>query len=84
MIKVALRFSYIGENYGGLVLQQNEPNTVEAAILSGLRKVCLIDPNQNSTFTYNLNRCGRTDKGVSALGNVMSINIRKLKDDDYL
>jgi tRNA pseudouridine38/39 synthase len=46
--------------------------------------VCLIDPNETSSFTYNLNRCGRTDKGVSALSNVLSLNIRKLKDEDYL
>jgi len=29
VVKMALRFCYMGENYGGLVLQQNDPNTVE-------------------------------------------------------
>ncbi len=28
-------------------------------------------------------RCGRTDKGVSALGNVCALKMRKLKDESY-
>lgn len=84
VVKMALRFSYMGENYGGLVLQQNDPNTVEQAILTAFRKVCLIDPHEPDCFNYKLNRCGRTDKGVSALGNVMSLSIKRLKDEDYL
>jgi tRNA pseudouridine38/39 synthase len=82
--RMAFRFSYIGANYGGLVVQTNEPNTVEQTILTGLQKVCLIDPNDQSSYACCLNRCGRTDKGVSALGNVLSINLRHLPTEDYL
>jgi tRNA pseudouridine38/39 synthase len=49
-----------------------------------LKKVCLIDPNEVSSFSCSLNRCGRTDKGVSALNNVLSLIIRKLPTEDYL
>lgn len=84
LCKMALKITYIGANYGGLVVQQNEPNTVEQAILNTLKKVCLIDPNEKSIWSVQLNRCGRTDKGVSALCNVLSLVIRKLPDEDYL
>ena len=79
-----MRFSYIGEKYAGLVVQQNDSNTVEGHILAALKKVCLIDPNEKSSYACCLNRCGRTDKGVSALNNVLSIVLRKLPKGDYL
>ena len=34
-------------------------------------------------FKLRYTRCGRTDKGVSALGNVSSLHVRELKSDDY-
>ncbi len=81
---MAFRFSYIGANYGGLVLQTSDPNTVEQTILNGLKKVCLINPSEQSSYSCYLNRCGRTDKGVSALSNVLSIELRHLPAEDYL
>ena len=84
LAKFALKFTYIGANYAGLVVQANEPNTVEQHLLSTLRKVCLIDPNDSSSYACCLNRCGRTDKGVSALNNVLSIVMRKLPQEDYI
>lgn len=82
--KIALKFTYMGANYDGLVLQANSQNTVEQHILNTLKKVCLIDPNEQSSFACNLNRCGRTDKGVSALTNVLSLICRKLPNEDYI
>jgi tRNA pseudouridine38/39 synthase len=84
MVKLAFRFSYIGEKFSGLVVQQNDSNTIEQHILNALKKVCLINPNEQSSYASCLNRCGRTDKGVSALNNVLSIILRKLPDGDYL
>ena len=78
MTKIALKFSYIGTNYAGLVVQSNVPNTVEQSILKTMQKVCLINPDEPTSFSCNFNRCGRTDKGVSALANVCSLTIRKL------
>lgn len=66
------------------MLQTSDPNTVEQVILNGLKKVCLIDPNEHSSYSCYLNRCGRTDKGVSALCNVLSIDLRHLPAEDYL
>jgi len=83
-VKLAFKFSYMGANYAGLVVQANEPNTVEAKILEALKKTCLIDPDEPSSFSCMLNRCGRTDKGVSALANVLSINLRHLPSSEYV
>jgi len=44
----------------------------------------LINPDESvPIYKTRYTRCGRTDKGVSALGNVCSLYLRKLKDDDY-
>mmetsp|Transcript_17944 Transcript_17944/g.12881 ORF Transcript_17944/g.12881 Transcript_17944/m.12881 type:complete len:83 (+) Transcript_17944:222-470(+) len=43
----------------------------------------MIDPDipiKSNIYT----RCGRTDKGVSALQNVCSLTVRKLKDQGYV
>ena len=49
-----------------------------------MRKIYLINPDEEvPIFKTRYTRCGRTDKGVSALGNVCSLYLRKLKDDDY-
>lgn len=72
---VALKFAYLGWNYNGLAFQL-EPTplpTVEEAILKTLAKVKLIkEPIEEVKFS----RCGRTDKGVSAMNQVISIEIR--------
>jgi tRNA pseudouridine38/39 synthase len=56
--------------------------TVEAHLFTALKKIFLIDPDGNM-FKCKYTRCGRTDKGVSALGNVCALFVRKLKDGDY-
>lgn len=81
---VAFRFAYLGWNYNGLNYQQ-EPTplpTVEEEILQAMAKAKLIaspDPG-----CCNFSRCGRTDKGVSALNQVISLDVRStLKADDH-
>lgn len=72
---VALRFAYLGWNYNGLAYQF-EPTplpTVEETILKTLSKIKLIpEPIDQVEFS----RCGRTDKGVSAMNQVISIKLR--------
>lgn len=50
----------------------DEGSTVEAVLLRALQKACLIKDRTSSAYS----RCGRTDKGVSAFGQVISINLR--------
>lgn len=46
--------------------------TVEGVLFDALRKVCLV--KDRATAAYS--RCGRTDAGVSAFGQVIALNVR--------
>lgn len=79
---VAFKFAYLGWHYNGLV-QQSSPTelpTVEEEIFRALLKCRLIQHPERCRFS----RCGRTDKGVSAMGQVMALEIRssQLLDSD--
>ncbi|CCE73185.1 Piso0_000208 [Millerozyma farinosa CBS 7064] len=73
---IAIKFAYLGWNYSGLSFQY-EPAplpTVEEEILKALEKAKIIpavDP-----LCCDLSRCGRTDRGVSAMNQVMSLTVR--------
>ncbi|XP_016146857.1 tRNA pseudouridine(38/39) synthase-like isoform X2 [Sinocyclocheilus grahami] len=69
---VALRLAYLGWHYQGFAVQENTDNTVEARLFEALLKTKLIQDRQTS----NYHRCGRTDKGVSAFSQVISIDLR--------
>uniref|UniRef100_A0A3Q3X058 Pseudouridine synthase I TruA alpha/beta domain-containing protein n=1 Tax=Mola mola TaxID=94237 RepID=A0A3Q3X058_MOLML len=69
---VALRLAYLGWAYQGFAVQENTDNTVEARLFDALLKTRLIQDRQSS----NYHRCGRTDKGVSAFSQVISIDLR--------
>ncbi|KAI5956419.1 DEG1 [Candida jiufengensis] len=72
---VALRFAYLGWNYNGLAFQYEDTPlpTIEETILKCLSKIKLIpEPILETEFS----RCGRTDKGVSAMNQVISIKLR--------
>ena len=73
---IALKFAYLGWNYNGLAIQQTPTPlpTVEGVILDVMLK-CKLIPNMN-IYEYNFARCGRTDKGVSAMNQVISLNVR--------
>ncbi|XP_069011553.1 tRNA pseudouridine(38/39) synthase isoform X2 [Embiotoca jacksoni] len=68
----ALRLAYLGWDYKGFAVQENTENTVEARLFEALLKTRLIQDRQSS----NYHRCGRTDKGVSAFSQVVSITLR--------
>ncbi|XP_062382833.1 tRNA pseudouridine(38/39) synthase [Sardina pilchardus] len=69
---VAMRLAYLGWEYQGFAVQENTDNTVEARLFEALLKTKLIQDRQSS----NYHRCGRTDKGVSAFSQVISIDLR--------
>jgi tRNA pseudouridine38/39 synthase len=69
---VAFKFAYVGWNYSGLAYQTHEVKTVEEELYKAFEKTKLIQDRMNCHFS----RCGRTDKGVSALGQVMALYVR--------
>ena len=69
---VALHVAYFGWDWHGYVVQDNTAATVEAALFEALERTRLIESRETS----NYHRCGRTDKGVSALGQVVSVDLR--------
>ena len=79
---VALKFSYLGGAYAGLAIQDHVDNTVESVLFKALKKVRLITEEEKVPNNYS--RCGRTDKGVSALGQVVALSMRAATPDlDY-
>nr|WCZ58788.1 tRNA pseudouridine(38/39) synthase [Seculamonas ecuadoriensis] len=71
---VALRVSYIGWDMHGLARQENIPNTVEEHLFNALQRTNLSFGPDRSRYS----RCGRTDKGVSALSQVVALYVRTL------
>jgi tRNA pseudouridine38/39 synthase len=75
--KIALKFSYAGAGYGGLAWQPSEGPlpTVEGVLFAALTKARLVDPDAGLEGC-GWERCGRTDRGVSAAGQVVSLYVR--------
>lgn len=73
---IALRFSYLGWNYNGLAIQKEATPlpTVEQVLIDALFK-CKMVPSANPG-DFKFSRCGRTDKGVSAMNQVVSLEVR--------
>lgn len=69
---VALHLVYTGWNFHGFSAQADSKNTVEHHIFAALTKTRLIE----SRATCEYSRSGRTDVGVSALGQVIGIRLR--------
>ena len=75
--KIALKFSYAGMGYGGLAWQAlpTPLPTVEGVLFAALAKARLVDPD-GGLEGCGWERCGRTDRGVSAAGQVVSLYVR--------
>ena len=74
-MRIALKFGYNGQNFYGFARQPNL-KTVEGKIIEILKETnYIINPSDNQ-FRY----ASRTDKGVSALSNIIAFNTEK-KDD---
>lgn len=72
--RVAIRFAYLGWNYHGLAFQKDSQPTVEGEVIKALHKTrCIptLDP-----LDCNFSRCGRTDADVSAMAQVISLDLR--------
>lgn len=80
--KIALRFSYDGSGYSGLAAQNNTPSstgsslpTVEGVLWDALCVARMVDP-EGGMEGAGFSRCGRTDRGVSAAGQVVALWVR--------
>ncbi|KAJ4460033.1 putative tRNA pseudouridylate synthase [Paratrimastix pyriformis] len=69
---VAMRLAYLGEKYNGFAIQPNTPDTIEGHLFEALEKTRLIADRTSCSYS----RCGRTDKGVSAFGQVIALYVR--------
>ncbi len=84
---IALKFAYLGQRYNGF--EHHTKNltplpTIEEELWKALSKARLIFPTETSTSNAEeinwegceYSKCGRTDKGVSAFGQVIGIRVR--------
>ncbi|XP_068622032.1 tRNA pseudouridine(38/39) synthase [Battus philenor] len=76
--RILLRILYFGWDYQGLAVQEDSTQTIEHYLFHALTKSCLIESRETSQY----HRCGRTDKGVSAFSQVISISLRSKHHPD--
>ncbi|KAL3943385.1 MAG: hypothetical protein SGBAC_002551 [Bacillariaceae sp.] len=71
---IALRIYYDGVNYNGLSqnLGQDTDNSIEKELFQALKRAHLVDSRESCGYS----RCGRTDKGVSAVGQVVALRLK--------
>ena len=77
---IALKLAYLGKNYGGFEFQHEAPRpSIEEELWSALTKACLIFPEDENVVDFDCceySKCGRTDRGVSAFGQVIGLRVR--------
>lgn len=82
---IALKLAYIGKKYNGFEYQcSGLLSTIEEELWKALVKACLIFPNPEKSNEVDWNvceysKCGRTDRGVSAFGQVVALRVRSNK-----
>lgn len=82
---VALKLAYIGKNYNGFEYQASgAASTIEEELWKALVRACLVfpDPARPNEVDWNVcgySKCGRTDRGVSAFGQVIALSVRSNK-----
>ncbi|KAJ3743124.1 pseudouridine synthase [Lentinula detonsa] len=81
--KIALKFCYSGWEYNGLAYQLKPTPlpTVEGVIFDALTRTRLIDPAAGYDGC-SWEKCGRTDRGVSAAGQVISLWVRSVLEEN--
>ncbi|KAI9158640.1 tRNA pseudouridine(38/39) synthase [Paramyrothecium foliicola] len=77
---IALKLAYLGKRYGGFEFQAmgNLPS-IEEELWNALTKACLIFPKDERVVDFECceySKCGRTDRGVSAFGQVIGLRVR--------
>lgn len=70
---VALKIMYFGQRFYGFASEAQLEPTVESEIFAALKKTRLLIGERNEA---HYSRCGRTDKGVSAFGQVIALYLR--------
>jgi tRNA pseudouridine38/39 synthase len=79
---IALKLAYLGKNYSGFEHQPSGVlSSIEEELWKALVKAFLIFPEQPDRVDLNAkaleySKCGRTDRGVSAFGQVIAIRVR--------
>jgi len=73
---IALLWHYDGSTYSGLAenIDCSIDNSVEKHLFAALLKTCLVSSADRKECHYS--RCGRTDKGVSAFGQLCALRVR--------
>lgn len=74
---VALKIMYFGQRYYGFASEAQMDPTVESEIFKALKKTRLMVGGDKKEMQYS--RCGRTDKGVSSVGQVIALFLRSKK-----
>lgn len=72
--QIALKVAYIGWNLKGFVAQNTTNETVEYHLFEALKRAKLVKDKESSFYSL----CGRTDAGVSGIGNVISVRVRSV------
>ncbi|KAI0832968.1 pseudouridine synthase [Hypoxylon sp. FL0890] len=77
---VAFKLAYLGKRYGGFEYADhaNLPS-IEEELWKAFTKACLIFPENPDVVNWNAweySKCGRTDRGVSAFGQVITVRVR--------
>lgn len=70
---VALKLMYVGSRFHGFASQPGSLRTVESDLFAALEHTKLLLGDRSEV---NYSRCGRTDKGVSASGQVIALKLR--------
>lgn len=79
--KIAIKFLYLGWDFDGLVTQETMNNTIEDHLFRALMRTKMIDDRDSCDY----HRSGRTDIGVSAFCQVVSLVVRSSgREDDEL
>ncbi|KAK0706449.1 pseudouridine synthase [Lasiosphaeria miniovina] len=77
---VAIKLSYLGKSYNGFEFQTSASvPSIEEELWKAMVKSCLISPENPDKVDFapfEYSKCGRTDRGVSAFGQVISIRLR--------
>lgn len=79
---IALKFAYLGQHYNGFEHHANNRTplpTIEEVLWKALTKTKLIASTGQGEVNWegcDYSKCGRTDKGVSAFGQVISLRVR--------
>ncbi|KAF3071180.1 tRNA pseudouridine(38/39) synthase [Daldinia childiae] len=77
---VAFKLAYLGKRYGGFeyAASANLPS-IEEELWKAFVKACLIFPENSDEVNWDpweYSKCGRTDRGVSAFGQVIVVRVR--------